>query len=129
MRFKIDTSEKYHVITILEPHFSANMSEEARVLMLSYLDKPVKNLIINLQDIQNIEDAAARVLINIQQTFNNLQVSFVLCNMTPSALQQLDNGDVLEQLNLVPTESEAWDIVQMEEIEREIFGQDENPAI
>jgi hypothetical protein len=31
----------------------------------------------------------------------------------------LDNNDLLEILNVTPTESEAWDIVQMEEIERE----------
>ena len=31
----------------------------------------------------------------------------------------LDTNDLLEILNITPTESEAWDIVQMEEIERE----------
>ena len=30
----------------------------------------------------------------------------------------------LEQLNVTPTESEAWDIVQMEEIERELLDDD-----
>jgi hypothetical protein len=28
----------------------------------------------------------------------------------------------LELMNVTPTESEAWDIVQMEEIERELLG-------
>jgi hypothetical protein len=28
-------------------------------------------------------------------------------------------------MNVTPTESEAWDIVQMEEIERELLGGDE----
>ena len=128
MRFKIDTSEKYHVITILEPLFSANMTEEAGKLMLSYLQKPVKNLIINLQDIQNMEDAAAGLLINIQQTFQSRNASFVLCRMAASLQQQLAEQDQLDGLNLVPTESEAWDIVQMEEIERELFGEDEPPT-
>jgi hypothetical protein len=32
--------------------------------------------------------------------------------------------ELLDQLNVVPTESEAWDIVQMEEIERELLGGD-----
>jgi hypothetical protein len=29
---------------------------------------------------------------------------------------------LLELMNVTPTESEAWDIVQMEEIERELLG-------
>jgi hypothetical protein len=30
--------------------------------------------------------------------------------------------DLLELMNVTPTESEAWDIVQMEEIERDLLG-------
>lgn len=124
MRFKIDTSEKYHVITIQEPTFSANMTEEAQNLLLSYLEKPVKNLIINLQDIQTLEDAAASLLINIQQTFYQQDASFVVCNLQPSVLKKLEGDDHYTELNFVPTESEAWDIVQMEEIERDLMREE-----
>jgi hypothetical protein len=33
----------------------------------------------------------------------------------------LDKEEYLELMNITPTESEAWDIVQMEEIERELL--------
>jgi hypothetical protein len=33
--------------------------------------------------------------------------------------------EVLEMWNITPTESEAWDIVQMEEIERELLDGDD----
>lgn len=129
MRFKIDTSEKYHVITIQEAIFSANMTEEVQNLMLSYLQNQVKNLVIKLKDIQMIEDAAALLLINIQQTFYSRHASFVLCNMNPMVYKQLEEKGILENMNVVPTESEAWDIVQMEEIERELAGEDEEAFV
>ena len=127
MRFKIDTSEKYHVITIQEPLFSANMTEEAQNILLPYLVQPVKNLIINLQDIQSLEDAAATLLINIQQTFYRQGASFVVCNLQPQVQKVLEGNDGYTELNSVPTESEAWDIVQMEEIERELMREEEEP--
>ena len=34
----------------------------------------------------------------------------------------LDAAELLEIMNVTPTESEAWDIVQMEEIERELLS-------
>jgi hypothetical protein len=37
----------------------------------------------------------------------------------------LDKTDLLELMNVTPTESEAYDILQMEEIERELLGDDE----
>ena len=126
MRFKIDTSEKYHVITIQESTFSANMTEEAQDLMLPYLQNQVKNLIIKLQDIQLLEDAAASLLINIQQTYYDHNASFVLCHLNPSVQNRLQENGMLQSMNLVPTETEAWDIVQMEEIERELLGDGED---
>ena len=33
----------------------------------------------------------------------------------------IDKLELLEVMNVVPTESEAWDIVQLEEIERELM--------
>jgi hypothetical protein len=38
----------------------------------------------------------------------------------------LDSKDLLELMNVTPTESEAYDIVQMEEIERELLGDEED---
>jgi hypothetical protein len=34
----------------------------------------------------------------------------------------LDEKELLEIMNVTPTESEAYDIVQMEEIERDLLG-------
>ena len=36
-----------------------------------------------------------------------------------------EEAELLDLLNFTPTESEAWDIVQMEEIERELMDGDD----
>jgi Trp operon repressor len=41
--------------------------------------------------------------------------------MQPLVEETFDKEELLELLNSTPTESEAWDIVQMEEIERELL--------
>jgi hypothetical protein len=45
----------------------------------------------------------------------------VFCNLQPAVYDFLDKNELLEIMNVTPTESEAWDIVQMEEIERELM--------
>jgi hypothetical protein len=37
----------------------------------------------------------------------------------------LDQNELLEMMNVTPTQSEAWDIVQMEEIDREMMDGEE----
>ena len=124
MKVKIDTKQKFHVIYITEPALSGNMTAEMSESLLPFLQIDVKNVIVNLKDIENMDEAAAESLLKIQQLFYEQQASFVICELQPSVKETLDKLELLDILNITPTESEAWDIVQMEEIERELLGGD-----
>ena len=47
----------------------------------------------------------------------------MICELQPPVEEFLDKGQLLEMMNMTPTESEAWDIIQMEEIERELLDE------
>ena len=122
MQVKIDTREKFHAITILEPALAANMTEELEKDLLPILEKDVKNVVLILKDIPEVEEAAADCLVKIQQAFYDNSASFVICELTPAVEQYLEDNGFLELMNVTPTESEAWDIVQLEEVERELLN-------
>jgi anti-anti-sigma factor len=122
MQVKIDTREKFHAITILEPVLAANMTEELEKSLLPILNNDVKNVVLILKDIPELEDAAAASLVKIQQAFYDNDASFVICELTPTVEQYLEDNGFLEVMNVTPTESEAWDIVQLEEVERELLN-------
>lgn len=125
MQVKTDTKEKFHVITFLEPTLSATMTEEMGQCLLPYLQNGVKNLVVSLREVQSIDREAAEQLVTLQQKFYEESASFVVCEVQKSVEQFLDENELLELMNVTPTESEAWDIVQMEEIEREFLdGED-----
>ena len=121
--FKIDTKEKFHAITITSPTLAANMTAEMENCLQPLLQSDVKNVVLSMKDIESIDVAAAEVLVRIQQAFYEQSASFVICNLTGPVEQLLDESHLLELMNVTPTESEAYDIVQMEEIERELMGE------
>ena len=121
MEFKIDTKEKMHVITVEDKNLTANMTEELRNTLLPYLQNSIKNVVINFENVSEIDDQAATELLNIQQKFYDSKYSMVFCKFQPAVEDFLEKNEYLEEMNVTPTESEAWDIVQMEEIERELF--------
>lgn len=125
MEVKIDTREKFHVITIKDPALTANMTEELGNCLFPILEKDVKNVVLNLQHLQELDEPAASYLANAQQQFYERNSSFVICCLSEPVEKALDQLGILEVLNVTPTESEAWDIVQMEEIEREFLGGEE----
>jgi anti-anti-sigma factor len=122
MQVKIDTKEKFHVITILEPILAANMTEAMEQRLLPILENDVKNVVLTLKDIQIIEEAAGESLVRIQQAFYDQGSSFVICELAPTVEQSLEDNGLLEFMNATPTLSEAGDIVQMEELERELLN-------
>jgi anti-anti-sigma regulatory factor len=122
MNVKIDTKEKFHVITIQEPHFTANMTEDLEETFAACSQNEVKNIILNLGEVTEMDKDAANTLCDLQQNSYEKGHSLVFCCLNKTLEKWLDEQDLLELMNLTPTESEAWDIIQMEEIEREMFN-------
>jgi len=122
MQVKIDTREKFHVITILESLLAANMTAELEKCLLPLLDSEVKNVVLVLKGILSVDDPAGECLVRIQQAFYDAGSSFVICELTPEVEKTFEDNGLLELMNVTPTESEAWDIVQMEEVERELLN-------
>ena len=121
MQFKIDTKEKFTVLTPLEGVLYDNMAAEIAAGLEKYLLLPGSNIILNLKNISEIETEAAAVIAELQQKFYVENHSFVICEINDKIESQFEKLDLLDYLNITPSESEAWDIVQMEEIERELL--------
>jgi anti-anti-sigma factor len=125
MQVKIDTKEKLHAIRILEPKIAAIMTADLVDCLLPYLQNDVKNLVLNCKGVSSIDEEAAETLVQLQQQFYENGASFVICALQPTVETALNNMGLLELMNVTPTESEAWDIVQMEEIERDLLNEEE----
>lgn len=125
MELKINTKEKFTTITPITPKLYDNLAEELKITCLNCLDNDTKNVILNLQAITDIEPTAANTITELQQHFYDNNASFVLCELKPQLETIFEKLDLLDLLNITPTESEAWDIVQIEEIERELFDGEE----
>ena len=121
MNVKTDTKEKFHAITVQGTSLSATMTDELAGCLLPFLQNEVKNLVLILNSIESIDVAAGEKLVDIQQEFYNNSASFVICEMQKPVEKFLDQNNILKKMNVTPTQSEAWDIVQMEELEREFL--------
>ncbi|MCH5600910.1 STAS domain-containing protein [Niabella ginsengisoli] len=124
MQVKIDTKEKFHVITPIEPVLSATMTDGIKVVLLPYLKNEVKNVVFDMSNVSTLDAAVAEQLLHIQQDFYENNASFVACCVTENVETFLADNELSELLNVAPTISEASDIVQMEEIERELMDDD-----
>ncbi len=125
MQVKIDTKEKFHVITPIDALLSATMTEGMEIALLPFLKNDISNVVFNMQHISGIDQEAAEKLARIQQDYYQHNASFVISNIQKEVEAFLAEIELLDLLNTAPTESEAGDIVQMEAIERELLDGEE----
>jgi len=125
MQVKIDTREKFTVITPVTDVLSDNLTAEIFSVVADQLQNPIKNVVLNLKNVVTVDDIAAERLVKLQQQFYESSASFVICEIQISLEAKLEELELLDLMNITPTESEAWDIVQMEEIERELLDTDD----
>src|SRR5689334_2890965 len=105
MEVKTDTKEKFHVIRVETPELSANMAAELNHRFLELLKDTIKNIVLNLSNVKSISEEAAESLVRIQQKFYEQEASFVICGLTEEVEDYLDEKELLELMNVTPTES------------------------
>ena len=125
MHYKIDTKEKFAVLSLLDPILSSNLVPELNDLIKNLGLTSPKNLVLNLGAVKDWDLSIMALLAQHQEIFYDNNTSFVLCSLSDDLQNALDATEFGEVMNLTPTESEAWDIVQMEEIERELLDSDD----
>jgi anti-anti-sigma factor len=124
MEVKTDTKEKFHVIRVASSHLTANMAADLYEQLSPILQTNIPNVVLNVKELKHLDEDAAELIVKLQQHFYDNNASFVICELNPEVEEFLEKTELLELMNVTPTESEAWDIVQMEEIERELLSGD-----
>jgi anti-anti-sigma regulatory factor len=84
MNVKIDTKEKFTVITPEEASLSANMTDELNDLLLQYLHKDIPHIVLNMNNVTTIDEKPGKILSLLQQQFYENNCSFVICSLQPA---------------------------------------------
>lgn len=125
MQVKIDTKEKFTVLTPKGISIYDKMAVELAAACNKYLYQDIKNVVINFECVKRVDEKTVITIVELQKRFGEHNASFVVCCLQPEVEQTFEKLNLLENINFTPTESEAWDIVQMEEIEREFLSGEE----
>jgi anti-anti-sigma factor len=124
MKFKIDTRERLRIITIEANQFDANLAEMITSALQSTDEHTPESLIINLQNVATIDDAGVEEICNIYRRCYAHHASCCLASPQKEIIDKLERKGL--ELNVAPTLREAIDIVMMEEVERDLFNEDED---
>ena len=117
MTYKIDTKDKFDIITPQIPDFNYTMAEEL-ITLCKQMQKSDKSVIIDFINVASTEERLAKEIETLHTTFYNSNLSFAICNIKANLKPVFS-----DELNIVPTLAEAIDIISMEGLERDLLGE------
>lgn len=119
--FEIIKKEAFTVLVFKSDILSEKIWEDGFNFLKMKTNFPNLDCVISLKEIIIIEpNFNWQNLLSLQQLASHNNQTLFYCEMKANLLQQLYLWSNHDELNLTPTESEAWDMVQLAIIEREL---------
>lgn len=119
MQFKIDTKEKIVLFRLEEPVLNANLAAELEEVLSGIGELEEKNLVLDLRSLQSADEKGLGAIFAVYNRQYERGLSSAIAHLTPALTAALGEK-YPEMMNVVPTESEAIDMVMMEDLEREL---------
>ncbi len=124
MDFKIDTKDAFAIIIPVTGKLDANLAEEVVNKCNETRLNGSNNLIIDLQHITDVEESALAVFVQLHEDSYSNEQSLVFTGINPNVGAALKANETDLLLNVAPKMIEAVDIISMEILERDLFGEE-----
>lgn len=119
MQFKIDTKEKIVIFRLEEAGLDAKMAAAFEKEVLGAPGLEGLNLVLDLRSLQSASPEGAKAIFTVYEDRYRNGLSAAVAGLNKALTAQLSE-QYPDMLNIVPTESEAIDMVMMEDLEREL---------
>ena len=125
MKFSLDKKERYSILKLQEENLNSVLAPDVKSEFVFLRNEGVRNLILDLSDVKYVDSSGLSAILTANRLWSGFG-SFVLTNIAHPAVQKLIEISRLQTiLNIVPTLEESIDFVMMEELQKELSGEEE----
>jgi anti-anti-sigma regulatory factor len=124
MEFKIDTKETFSTITPPDGPINAKMTGELLEFFTKMRQSGSHNFIVDLSSCTSIDNDAVPQLVMLHEDSYSQDQSLVFTGLKENVMNVLKKTETDLLINIAPKMIEAIDIVSMEILERDLFGEE-----
>lgn len=126
MKYSVDKQEKYTVFSPQEENLNSNIAPDMKSQFIILANEGVKNLILNLEDVNYVDSSGLSAILTGNRLCQAQNGSFVLTGVKSENITKLLKISRVDSvLNIIPTIKESIEYVFMDELGREIEGEDD----
>jgi anti-anti-sigma factor len=123
MKHTLTKNERYTLFTINEKNFTSATASDLKTEFVLLSTEGVKNIILDLSMVEFMDSSGLGAILTGRRLFEDHGGSFTIVNVHEAVYLLLKISKLENILNLFRTESEALDFITMEELERDLNGE------
>ncbi len=122
MKFSIDKQDRYSVIKPEEENLNSAVAPQLKSEFVILANEGIKNLILDLSGVKYVDSSGLSAILTARRLWSNLG-TFVVTGVVHDAVRRLvEISKVDTVLTILPTQSESVDFIFMEELQRDMAG-------
>jgi anti-anti-sigma regulatory factor len=125
MEFKIDTKPNFTHITPADTTIDAALAEALAIKCNELTETGSKNFLIDLKNCTDADTKSLEEFVKLHEQCYEQEQSLVFTGVNTDVLGKMQEKEIDLVINVAPTEIEAIDIINMEILERDLFGEEE----
>ena len=120
MKFTVDKKERYCIFSLNEEKLNSMISANLKSELVILNQEGYRNIICDLSEVNFMDSSGLSAVLIGNRLCKDANGTFVLTGCQDPVLKLIKISQLESILNVVPTETEATDLILMEEIEREL---------
>ena len=125
MKYSVDKNDRYCVFSLQEDNLNSVIAPDLKSEFIVQSNEGVPNMILDLGNVKFVDSSGLSSILTANRLWKSAGGSFVMTGINHPAVKKLIEISRLETvLSIVPTVQESVDFVMMEELQRELQGDD-----
>jgi anti-anti-sigma factor len=125
MKLSLEKKDQYSILRLEEDNLNSVLAPDVKSEFVFLRNEGVRNLIFDMNHIKYVDSSGLSAILTANRLWNGFG-SFVLTNINHPAVKKLIEISRLETiLTIIPTLPESIDFVMMEELQKELLGEEE----
>jgi anti-anti-sigma factor len=125
MKYRIDKQEQYAVLSLDEENLNSTIAPGLKSDLIFLNQEGVRNLILDLTHVKFVDSSGLSAILTGHRLWKDTGAFILAGHLHPMVVKLIEISRLETILTMIPTVSEAVDYVKMEELQRELQGEEE----
>lgn len=126
MKFSINKEEKYTILKLDEEKLDSVIAPQLKTEFTNLNAEGTKNIIFDMSDVKYTDSSGLSAILVANRICGSIDGFLILTGTQDHVKKLIEISQLIDVLNIIPTNEEAIEAIFMNEIEGEINGEEKN---